>query len=88
MISVVMLQNCTCFVEGGTGSCSEKCITCDVGGTEEVSIKVEDTIDIKDEIPEAITSPPIKTENEVRLQGVCEFLQLMILGPSPQKRKL
>ena len=67
MISVVMLQNCTCFVEGGTGSCSETCITCDVGGTEEVSIKVEDAIDIKDEMPEAISFPPIKTENEVRL---------------------
>ena len=70
---MAVLQNCTCFVEGGTGSCSETCVECDVGGTEEVSIKVEEVIDIKDEIPEAITSPPIKTENEVRLRGVCVF---------------
>ena len=55
------------FVDGETGSCSETCVTCDVGGTEEVSIKVEEYIDIKDEFPEAISFPPIKTENEVRL---------------------
>jgi len=64
---VVVLQNCMCFVEGATGSCIETCVTCDVCGTEEVSIKVEDAIDIKDEIPEAINLPPIKTEHEVRL---------------------
>ena len=58
---VVVLQNCMCFVERATGSCSETCVTCDVCGTEEVSVKVED------EIPEAISFPPIKTENEVRL---------------------
>jgi hypothetical protein len=34
---------------------------CDGGGTEEVSIKVEEAVDIKDEI---------KTEHEVRLQRV------------------
>jgi hypothetical protein len=73
------------FVEGETGSCSATCVTCDGDGTEEVSIEVEDiidikeevsikeegAIDIKDEIPEAITFPPIKTEHEVRLWGVC-----------------
>ena len=67
MTCMAVLQNCTCFVDGGTGSCSEMCVECDVGGTEEVSVKVEDVIDIKDEIPEAISFPPIKTENEVRL---------------------
>ena len=65
-----VLQNCTFFVEGGTGSCSEICVMCDVDGTGEVSIKVEETIDIKDEMPEAISFPSIKTENEVRLWGV------------------
>jgi hypothetical protein len=54
---------------------------CDVGGTgevgidiedplaikEEVSIKVEEVIDIKDETPEVISFPPIETEHEVRL---------------------
>ncbi len=67
MTCMDVLQNCMCFVDGGTGSCSETCVECDVGGTEEVSVKVEDVIDIKDEIPEAISFPPIKTENEVRL---------------------
>ena len=76
MISVLVLQNCMCFVEGGTGSCSETCVTCDVGGTEEVSIKVEE-----DEMPEAITFPPIKTENEVRLGGVCEVLAALAFMP-------
>ena len=54
-------------MEGETGSCSETCVMCAVDGTEEVSIKVEDELDIKDEIPEAITSPSVKTEHEVRL---------------------
>jgi hypothetical protein len=85
MICVVVLQNCVGFVEGGTGSFSEKCVTCDVDGTEEVSINVEETldvkeevnikveeaVDIKDEIPEALIFPPIKTEQEVRLWVVC-----------------
>jgi len=76
-----MLQNSVSFVEGETGACSATCVTCDVGGTaevsikveeaidikEEVGIKVEETIDIKDEIPEAIICPPINTEHEVRL---------------------
>ena len=67
MTCMAVLQNCMGFVDGGTGSCSETCVMCDVGGTEEVSFKVEETIHIKDEIPEAISYPPIKTEHEVRL---------------------
>jgi hypothetical protein len=59
------------FVESGTGSCSETCVMCNVDGTEGVSIKVEEAIDIKKEIPEAITFPSIKTEQEVRLWRVC-----------------
>jgi hypothetical protein len=62
------------FVEGETGSCNETYVTFDVDGTEEVSIKVEETIDIKDEIPEATSFPPINTEHEVRLWGVCEVV--------------
>jgi hypothetical protein len=53
------------FVEGDTGSCSETHVM-----FEEVSIKVEDPIDIKDEIPELASFTPIKTEHEVRLRGV------------------
>jgi hypothetical protein len=36
-------------VEGETGSYRETGVGCDVEGTEEVSIEVEDAIDIKDE---------------------------------------
>jgi hypothetical protein len=64
---VVVLQNCMGYVEGETGSCSETCITYAVDRTEEVSIKVEEAIDIKDEIQEAIKFPSVKTECEVRL---------------------
>jgi len=74
MICVVMLQDCDGCVEGETGYCSETCVMCDVDGAEEVSIKVEETIDIKDEIPEALSVPSIKTEHEVRLWGVCEVV--------------
>jgi len=72
-------------LESETGSCIEICVMCDEDGTEEVSmkfvdaidikeefsIKVEDNVDIKEELPEAITFSPIKTEQEVRLWGVC-----------------
>ena len=103
MICVVVLQNCMGFVEGETGSCSETCVTCDVDGTEEVSIKVEEAIDIKeefnikvveaidikDEIPEAITFPPVKSEHEVRLWGVCEVVAAHAFRPFiAPKRKL
>jgi hypothetical protein len=71
------------FVEGETGYGTETCVMGDVDGTEEVSIeveepldikeeviiKVEDSIDIKEEIPEAITFLPVKMEDEVRLWG-------------------
>ena len=70
MICLVLLQNCRAFVEGGTGCCIETRVECDVDGTEEVSIKVEEAIEIKDEIPEAIIFPPMKPEKEVRLCGV------------------
>jgi hypothetical protein len=79
-----MLQNCMGFVEGETGSCNDTGVGYDVDGTEEVSIKVEEAldikeevsikveeaIDIKDEIPETVSFPPIKTEQEVRLCDV------------------
>jgi len=71
MICVVMLQDCMCCVDGETGSCSQTCVTCDGDGTGDVSIKVEEAIDIKEEIPEPISFPPIKTENEVRLWFLC-----------------
>jgi len=78
MICVVVLQNSVDLVERETGSCGE---TCDVDGTEEVGIKFEDAIDIKDDIPEAITFPPMKTEQEVRLWGVCEVVAACAFRP-------
>ena len=74
MICVALLQICTDFVEKGTGNCSGTSVTCGDDGREEVSIKVEEAIDIEEEIPEAITFPSIKTENEVSLCVVCEVL--------------
>jgi hypothetical protein len=100
---MVLLQNCVGFVEVETGSCSEAGVKCDVAGTEEVSIKVEealdikeevsikveDAVDIKDEMAEAIPFPPIKTEQEVRLWGVCEVVAAHAFRPFiAPKRKL
>jgi len=101
MICVVVLQNCMCCVEGETGSCSETCVTCDFDATddvsinveeaidikEEISIKVEEAVDIKDEIPEAIIFPPIKTEQEVSLWCVCEMVAAHAFKPfiSPKR---
>ena len=50
MIHMAVLQNCRGFVEGETGSYDETFVKCDVDGTEEVSIKVEEAIDIKNEV--------------------------------------
>jgi hypothetical protein len=88
VICVVLLQDSMGFVEGETGYCSETCVMCDVDRTEEVSIKVEDPLDINEEvsikvednmdinneIPEPIPVPPIKSEHEVRVWGVCQVV--------------
>jgi hypothetical protein len=69
-------------MEGETGSCSTTCVTCDADGNEGVSIKVEEAIDIEDEIPEGISFSEIRTEHEVRLGVVCvKQWQLMLLRP-------
>jgi hypothetical protein len=52
-------------VEGETGSCSATCVTCDADGTEGVSIKVEEAIDIKDEITEGVS---IKEEEAIDIK--------------------
>jgi hypothetical protein len=52
---------------------------CDADRTEGVGIKVEEALDIKDEIPETISFSEIKTEHEVRLGVVCaKQWQLMV----------
>jgi hypothetical protein len=38
---------------------------------EEADIKVEELVDIKEENPEAINFPPVKTEPEVSVWGLC-----------------
>jgi hypothetical protein len=76
-----MLQNYVGFVEGETGACSETCVMCSVDGTEEGSIKIEEAVEVKNEIPEALSFPPIKTEHQVRLQGVCEVLAAHAFRP-------
>jgi hypothetical protein len=105
MICVVVLQNDMGCVEGETGYCSETCVTCDVDWTEEVSVKGEDTtdikegssieveeaIDIKDEMPEAMTFTSIRIEHEVRLCGMCEVVAAHafrpFIAPPPQKKR-
>ena len=64
------------FVEGETGACSETCVM-----FEEVSIKVEEPIGIKDEILEPTSFVPIKTEHEVRLRSVYEVLVTHVFRP-------
>jgi hypothetical protein len=61
-------------IDGETWSCSDTCVTGGVGGTGEGGVKVEEIVDIKDEIPEDNVFPPIKTEHEVRLWGDCEVV--------------
>jgi hypothetical protein len=65
----MVLQNCVDFVEGENDSCSETCVM-----FEEVTIKVEEAIGIKDEIPEPTSFITPKTEHEVRLCDVCEVV--------------
>jgi hypothetical protein len=63
-----------------------KRVKCDVDGTEEISIK-GDAIDIKDEIPEAITLASVKTENTIRLQGLFEVVATHAFRPFITTRK-
>jgi hypothetical protein len=93
MICVVVLQNDMDIVQGPTGSFRGTCMTCDDDDvTEEVSMKLEDAIDTKDEIPEAVSLQPIKTEQEVRLWGVCEVVaahaSMSFVAPKKKKREI
>ena len=88
VICVVVLQNGVDVVESETGSYSGTGVACNVDGMEEVSIKLEEAIDIKDEIPEAVPFPPIKTELEVRLWGVWEVVATHAYCPKKEIVKL
>ena len=65
-----VLQTCMDVVKEGTGNCNGTGVICDGDGTDEL----EEAIDIEDEIPEAISFPPIKTEQEVRVWVMCEVV--------------
>jgi hypothetical protein len=82
MNCVVLLENCMGLVEGETGYCSGTWVMGGVGGTAEVSVEFEGSIDRRDEIPEAIRIPPIKNKHEVRLQGVCKVVAACAFRPS------
>jgi hypothetical protein len=58
------------FVGGETVYCRESCVTGDEDVTGEGCVKVEDPVDIKDEILLATSFPGIETEHEVRFWGV------------------
>jgi len=92
VICVVVLQNCIDFVEGETGPCSETCVTCDADGNEEVSIKVEESIDMKvGSIIEVEEAKNIKDEfPEVRFLGVCEVVAAHAFRPFivPPKKQI
>jgi hypothetical protein len=49
---------------------------------EVANIKVEELIDVKEETPEPIKSPPIKTEPEVSVWGLC-VRQQQFMFPRP-----
>jgi hypothetical protein len=69
--SVVMLQNCMGLIEDEPDRGSEGSVTCLDDGTEESSIEVDESVDVKVEDPEALKFPPIKTEPEVIVWGLC-----------------
>jgi hypothetical protein len=57
------------FVESETGYCSETCVMCGVGGTGEISIKVEDPLDIKEEVSIKVEDPlDIKEEVSIKVE--------------------
>jgi len=100
MIIVVVFQNCRCFVEGETGSDRQTCVMC---RPEDFNIE-DEAMDTRDEVPEALIFPLIKseeipatvdeipeveTEEEVRLWGMCEVVAAHAFRPFiAPKRKL
>jgi hypothetical protein len=70
--SVMLLQNCLGLIKDEPDSGSEACVTASDDGTEEGNmeveasdIKVEATLDIKEENSEGIISPTMEAEPEV-----------------------
>ena len=67
MVFMLLLQNIMDVVDRENGSCCETSAMHDVDEPTEVTVKVEDSENIMDEIAEAISFSPFKTEQEVRL---------------------
>jgi hypothetical protein len=91
----VVLQNCVGLIRHEPDSCGEACVTTLDGQKEEFSIegdeaeiKVEEadikleSIGIKEENPEVKKFPPIKTEPEVSVWGLC-VRQQQFMFPRP-----
>jgi hypothetical protein len=68
-------------VEIEAGSYVDTCVKCDVDGTEDVSVKIEETSDTKEEILEAIYFQPVNNEDEVSL-CVCVCVCVGVGGSS------
>jgi hypothetical protein len=73
-----MLQNCTGLIEDEPDCVSEGCITSLDDGTEEGSIEVDESVDVKEEDPLEFKFSPIKTEPEVIVWGLCVRQQLFM----------
>jgi hypothetical protein len=76
--SVLMLQSYMCLIKKEPDSDNQACVTTIDDGSEEgnikfelSNIKFEESVDVKEENPEAITIPQIKSEPEVSVWGVC-----------------
>jgi hypothetical protein len=96
IVRVVMLQICMGLIKVEPDSGSEAGVTTSDSGNEEGNIKVEESdtedkaadikveelIDVKEENPEPIKFPPIKTEPEVSVWGLC-VRQRQFMFPRP-----
>jgi hypothetical protein len=91
---VVVLQNCVGFIKDEPVSGIEECVTTLEDGTEdgilkveEADIKIEEYVTIKEENPEALTFPPIKTEPEVSEWSLCLRQQQSLPRPFTATKK-
>jgi hypothetical protein len=76
ILRVLVFQNCLGLIKDEPDSGSEACVTTLDDGTEEINIKVEEsdvkveeTLDIKEENSEGLTFPTIKAETKVSVSA-------------------
>jgi hypothetical protein len=65
ILSVMVLQNCMCLIKDEPDSGTEARVTTLDDGTEEGTITVEETLDIKEENLEELTPPTMEADPEV-----------------------